>query len=157
MSEGISQSRFNMWRAVLALIYADGVVQPQELEFMDHYLAEVPFNEEQKEILKSDLVDPQDVTELYDVITDIEDRGQFFMFARMLIWCDGDLDAQEEKIFDHLMKKQMHDIDKDNLRQNLVSSREDSRLTRLLEDENYRHEAKEKLSISKIVRDWSVF
>ena len=55
------------------------------------------------------------------------------------------------------MKKHISDIDKDNLRQDLVSSREDARLTRLLEDENFRHEARDKASISKIIRDWSVF
>ena len=157
MSEGISQSRFNMWRSVLALIHADGVIHPKELEFMNHYLLEIGFSEDQAQTLISDLSDPQDPTETYSDISDMEDRGQFFMFARMLIWCDGNLDEQEEKIFNHLMKKHMSDIDKDNLRQDLVSSREDARLTRLLEDENFRHEARDKASISKIIRDWSVF
>ena len=157
MSEGISQSRFNMWRAVLALIHADGAIHPKELEFMNHYLLEIGFNEEQAETLISDLSNPQDPTETYEQISDIEDRGQFFMFARMLIWCDGNLDTQEEKIFDHLMKNHMNEIDKDNLRNDLVSSRDDARLTRLIEDESFQHEAREKLSLSKIIRDWSVF
>lgn len=146
-----------MWRAVVALIHADGVIHPKELDFLNHYFLEIGFNQDQVKILKSDIFEPQDPTEKYLEIDDIEDRGQFFMFARLLIWCDSDLDEQEEKIFNHLMKIHMSEIDKDALRKELVSSRDDARFVRLLEDESYSHEARDKLSISKIIRDWSVF
>ena len=59
MSEGISESRFKMWRAVFAMAHADGLVTDHEKSFMENYLEKVPFSPEQREILREDMRDPE--------------------------------------------------------------------------------------------------
>lgn len=132
--QGITESRFAMWRAVTALVHADNVVVPEERAFLNHYLEEVPFSAEQKEALLQDMEEPHDVWDMFPAITEPEDQSQFFLFARMLVWCDGDLDAQEEALLDRLSDLQMQKLDQTALHDMIVQTREDSRLERM-EDE----------------------
>lgn len=39
---------------------------------------------------------------MFERIENDEDRKDFFVLARALSWCDGDFDAQEEKILNQL-------------------------------------------------------
>lgn len=124
-NEGIEESRFYMWRAVFAMVHADGVVAKEEKEFVEHYLDAVAFSDEQAAILREDLKTPQDVGEMLAKVTNAEDRGQFFQFSRLLIWCDGDLDAQEQKILDGYLGDHMKSYDSDDMRELFRESRND--------------------------------
>ena len=101
MSAEISESKFNMWRSIVALIYADGEISVEEEEFVRTKIRRLNFNKEQEDLLKEDITNPKDVNELYQKITDPKDRGQFIYFARLLFWSDGDFDKQEQEIFNH--------------------------------------------------------
>jgi uncharacterized membrane protein YebE (DUF533 family) len=109
--EGISESRFHMWRAIFAMAHADGVVTSEETNFLNEYLARLNFSEEQKKTLVEDLEKAQDVGEMFAKITDQSDRSQFFYFGRMLAWCDGDFDEQEKIILDKLRLSHVSRID----------------------------------------------
>lgn len=76
------------------------------------------------------------------------------MFARMLVWCDGDLDAQEEKIFNDIMQKHMKNIDSAQLRQDLVLTRDDLRLKTAIENEAFKKEAQDTVGLSAIFKAW---
>ena len=102
MPNHLSHSRFNMWRAVVAMVHADGVVTPHELAFINNYLAELSLSEEQLAQIAEDLQKPQDIFIAFSLIESPEDKRDFFALARALSWCDGDLDAQEEKILKQL-------------------------------------------------------
>lgn len=123
--EGITESRFYMWRAVVAMVHADGVVADEEREFVEHYLENVPFSNEQIDILRADLEEAQDIGEMLSKVTDREDQGQFFQFSRLLIWCDGDLDEQEQKILDEYLGQHMKDFDKGDMKDLFRESRRD--------------------------------
>ncbi|HPF77947.1 MAG TPA: hypothetical protein PLF01_01525 [Alphaproteobacteria bacterium] len=109
MREGITESRFYMWRAVVAMVHADGVVTPHELAFVNDYLADIDLSAEQIEMVGHDLQTPQDVYEMFARITDRQDKKDFFALARALSWCDGDYDGQEKIIIEHLEKVHMND------------------------------------------------
>lgn len=102
MTEALGESRFYMWRAVVAMIHADGVVTPHELAFVHDYMKDLELSEEQKSIIHEDTEQPQLVHEMFGKIQDVQDRKEFFALARALSWCDGDFDAQEAKILEHL-------------------------------------------------------
>lgn len=114
-----------MWRAVFAMVHADGVVAKEEKEFVEHYLDAVPFSEEQAAVLREDLNTPQDVGEMLSKVTHNEDKGQFFQFSRLLIWCDGDLDAQEQKILDEYLGEHVKSYNNDDMRELFRESRND--------------------------------
>lgn len=95
---GINVSEFYMWRAVFAFTYVDNVLSLEEQELLHSYLAKVPFSKEQLAILKKDLQTPKDVVELYSHITRKQDKERFCVLARAIVWCEGDMIAQERAI-----------------------------------------------------------
>ena len=102
MAQGLSESRFYMWRAVVAMVHADGVVTPHELSFINDYVKELDFSIAQLDIIGEDLREPQQAHDMFAKIAEREDKKDFFALARALSWCDGDYDAQEKFIIDHL-------------------------------------------------------
>lgn len=102
----VSDSKFNMWRAVFALAHADHVVTEEERRFMYKVLATENFSGAQKNILEEDMEIARDIPDMFMSITDPKDRSRFFYFARMLFWCDGDFAAQEQKILTELQRAQ---------------------------------------------------
>lgn len=148
---GISDSRFFMWRAIVAMAHADKIIEPEEREMVENYLDKVPFSKKQREVLLADLQKQKDVALMFEMVTDPEDRSAFFQFARMMVWSDGDLDAQEKKILDHLEKSQMNSLNSDWLEEMVRLSRQDSRFSRLKEDEAFERDARNKLSMGAML------
>lgn len=106
--QNLNKSRFNMWRAVVAMVHADGVVTPHELSFIQDHIAHLNLSEGQLRTIGEDLKNAQDVYERFRLISDLEDQRDFFALARALSWCDGDFANQERMIIKHL-EKALHD------------------------------------------------
>ena len=117
MSEGISASKFYMWRAVVAMAHADGVVTAHELDFLQKALKDILVSNGQMEILKKDIKMPQDIHVMFSQISDAQDRREFFKLARVLSWSDGDFDAQERKIIKSLEEISQNQEDQALLRE----------------------------------------
>lgn len=94
----ISDSQFAMWRAVFAFAFVDNVLSIEEQELLRSYLTKVPFTKAQLAILRGDLRNPRNAEDLYKKISDPADRKHFCLLARALVWCEGNMDKQEEKI-----------------------------------------------------------
>ena len=112
---GVTDSQFNMWRAVFALAHADDEVSTEEQAFMYKVLAEEDFSPAQRLRLENDMEFPQNTAEMFQSITSQDDRNRFFYLARLMCWSDGNFDEQEQKIMVRL--KQIHhaEIDFDHL------------------------------------------
>ena len=108
MPKTLNESRFYMWRAVVAMIHADDVVTPHELSFIQDTMKGLELSAGQHDIIRQDIETPQLIHEMFGKIADIDDRKEFFALARALSWCDGDFDAQEEKILEYL--EQSHNM-----------------------------------------------
>ncbi len=102
----LSDSRFHMWRAVFALAHADGHVTDEEQRFMQIYLARLSATPEQKQVLQGDIEHRHDVAPLFAKISIEKDVEDFFNFARLLVWCDGDFGKQESQIMEALRQRQ---------------------------------------------------
>ncbi len=104
MTEGISESRFNMWRCVVGMAHADGVITPHELAFINNYIKDLSLSKAQLDIVGDDLREAQDIHDIFSKVTDHQDKKDFFVLARALSWCDGDYAAQEKSIIEQLEK-----------------------------------------------------
>ena len=111
MNKTVTESRFYMWRALFAIAHADEVVSSEERNFMHKTLQDHPFSEAQAQILEQDMTVRQDVAELFEKITDPQDRSQFFDFARTLVWCDGDYAEKEQQILLQLNREHVRSVD----------------------------------------------
>lgn len=111
----LTTSRFYMWRAVFALAHADGVVTHEEAQFLSRHLARLPLTAEQREILTEDVREPQNPSLMFSRISNQVDRKDFFVHARLLVWCDNDYDAQEQKILGALQREYLNNLDDDEL------------------------------------------
>lgn len=94
----VSDSEFFMWRAIFAFALVDNLLTLEEQTLLQSYESQAPFSNAQRDILKQDFGNPQDVVQLYRQITNEEDKKRFCILARALSWCDGDMDMQEAGI-----------------------------------------------------------
>lgn len=152
MSEGINESRFYMWRAVFAMAHADNIVTADEKDFMEGYLKNVPFSDEQKETLQNDMIEAQDVHEMFSMVTDLEDQSAFFQFSRELVWCDGDLDRQEEEIKSRLTSEQMGRLNVDRIETELKRTRAEGKMKRTATKRAMKEEAEKSLGIVGFIK-----
>ncbi len=152
MSAPISDSRFHMWRAVFAMAHADGKITREEVEFVDHYLEKIPFSPAQKKVLKDDLIHPKKVGEMLTGVADAGDRSDFFQFATMMAWSDGDYDLREQEIVERLAAEQDGLKNRAQILENLRQARTAGALRRALENEEYKRHAGKIASLSSIVR-----
>lgn len=97
-ARGVSNSEFNMWRAVFAFALVDNVLSIEEQDLLHSYLATVPFSPVELKTLRDDFNKKQDVEAMYKRITEQADKSRFCVFARALVWSDGDMDQQEASI-----------------------------------------------------------
>jgi uncharacterized membrane protein YebE (DUF533 family) len=98
----LNKSRFAMWRAVVAMMHADSIVKPHEINFVLNKMKELPLSDPQRETLMADIDNPTSVEDMYYRITLEEDKEDFFHLARALAWADGDFDVMEEKALNRL-------------------------------------------------------
>lgn len=99
---GISDSRFNMWRAVVAMAHADDVVQPHEINFILENTKKLALSAEQMEILTGDLSEAGNIEDFYARITTPRDKEDFFHLARAIAWSDGEFDDREQAMLSRL-------------------------------------------------------
>lgn len=99
---GVSDSHFNMWRAVFAMAHADNMIMVQEEALMLDAIERYDFSNKQKDILYRDTVIKGDIRDFFAAITDKKDKLDFFRYARLMAWCDGDFAAQEKYILEAL-------------------------------------------------------
>lgn len=130
----VTDSEFHMWRAIFAISHADHVVSAEERRFMIKALNTNKFSPEQRAVLESDMEAPQDIATMFARIEEQKDRSRFFYFARMLLWCDGDFAAQEQKLLTELGKAHHKTVDFSKMVDTVKMEFEDSHEDWLRED-----------------------
>lgn len=91
-----------MWRAVIAMMHADHVVKPHEINFILENMRQVPMSDEQRSSLRSDLASTVSIDSVFNQITSPIDREDFFHLARALAWADGHFDEREQALLNRL-------------------------------------------------------
>src|SRR4051812_7714230 len=103
---GMSQSRFFMWRAIIALAHAHGILTQKERDFVEGYIKHLPLSDQQKAIMQEDIDTPQSINGMLMGVQEENDHADFFQFAQMIMWCNGNQDEQEKAIVDRLTAEQ---------------------------------------------------
>ena len=109
--EGVSQSFFYMWRCVVALAHADGVVRKEERDYLNDVFRNMPLTKEQYQTLLHDLEIPENINDFYKYIEEPEDRAQLVYFARILAFKDGEFHPTEQVLIEKLNIKATENID----------------------------------------------
>jgi len=107
----ISDSRFNMWRAVFAMAHADGKIDPDETDYMDKYLGRLRLGPEQQEQLRREAANPPDMEEVIENVTQPLDRSELVYFARLLAWSDDEMHDDEDVLLAKLNSNAMDKAD----------------------------------------------
>ena len=139
----MNDSRFQMWRAVVALAHADGMIAQQERSFVESYLAQLPISAQQADTLRADLQTPASPGDMFAAITVPSDRADYFQFAQMIIACDGTQAEQEKAIIDHLLADQLQTIHQADLEAGLRQGWAAARIRSSIEDQEFNRQAHE--------------
>lgn len=96
-------SRFHMWRCIVALAHADGTVTPPERETIwDALEGEEPLSREQREQIDADMDTPHSVDDLLGKVREGQDRKDLLIKARELLWSDDIMGDMEERMMRRL-------------------------------------------------------
>lgn len=112
----VGTSQFYMWRCIVAIAHADGVVKAEERRYLQRIFNNMALTEEQKAAFAADLDAPQDIASLLSHINEPEWRGQLIYFAGLLARADGVLDPSEEVLLKKLHADQMASLDMEQIR-----------------------------------------
>ena len=116
----ISDSLFNMWRCVIALAHADGEVQSQERAYIERIIGNLDrvygLTPEQKKTYADDLAAAPSLKDLLPLVKEPQDRASLVYFADIIVWADGTLSEEEEKLLKQLNNEQMAKVDMNRTR-----------------------------------------
>lgn len=94
----LKDAEFQMWRAVFAFAFTDGVLSKEEKNVLSDHLKDVDLTEDQKKTLVKDMQSNASVVDLFNKITSDIYKQLFCDVARTLAWCEGQIQRQEEEI-----------------------------------------------------------
>lgn len=115
MGKPVSDSEFHMWRTLFAIAHVDEIVSKEEVRFMAEVLEDNFFNDDQRVILSDDIKDPQDISAMFEKITDKKDQAKFFSLARKLVHIDGDFGKAEQMAMLKVLSEHIRSVDVDEL------------------------------------------
>ena len=124
-STTVSESEFNKWRAIFALTHVDGYVHPDELRIMRDILNTLEFTADQRRILEEDMSQAKHIDDYFLEISDLQDRRNFFKFARLVAICDQDYDTTEQDTLARLLRLSTTKESLDEAKKNLAFQFED--------------------------------
>ncbi len=120
---GINTSLYAMWRCVICIAHADGIIQPEERSYLEKIFANLDrvygLTPTQKLTLAADLEIPQNLADLLGKVTEAEYRGMLIHFGTILANADGVVTEDEERILDMLHAQQMDSVDAEKLREDI--------------------------------------
>ena len=98
----VSESLYYMWRCIIVMAHADGVVHEKEQEFFDKVFTNMArayaLTPEQQATFVSDLKTAQNIDELLPHVKDPEFRSLLLYFSQVVAWIDGNLSPDESEL-----------------------------------------------------------
>lgn len=127
----INPSLYNMWRCVICIAHADGIVQPEERQYLEKIFANLDrlytLTPTQKITLAGDLELPQNLADLLAKVTEPEYRSLLIHFGTIIANADGVVTEDEERILTMLHAQQMDNIDAEKLREDIRKDMDENR------------------------------
>lgn len=102
----VSDSMFNMWRCIIVVAHADGVIHEKEQEFFDKVFINMSrvydLTEDHHRMWIEDLKTTQDIDLLLPKVADPEYKSMLLYFSQVVAWIDGDLSGGESALLKKL-------------------------------------------------------
>ncbi|MFT6069931.1 MAG: uncharacterized membrane protein YebE (DUF533 family) [Bacteriovoracaceae bacterium] len=122
----VNDSKFNMWRASMAVIYLDGKVTKEEEAWAESKINELPFSDAQREIIRNDLKSGLSIDTVLPLITHKPDIAFLLHLIRTIGHIDGCYDASEKEAFQKLEQRIMKGLDVESLEKQVRTMEEQS-------------------------------
>lgn len=106
-----NESKFNMWRACIGAIWIDGELDVTEEKWISEKINNLPFTEEQRETLRSDLKGNIDFDQVLANITDKKDRAFLAHQMRVIGHLDQDFSQHEKDLYESWNKLVLKGVD----------------------------------------------
>jgi uncharacterized membrane protein YebE (DUF533 family) len=118
--ETVSTSMFYMWRCVICIAHADGMIHEKEVEYLRRIFGNMDraygLSDEQKALFEDDLENPKQIRDLIRYINDPYFRSQLIYFGGLMAHVDGDLHPSEEALLKKLHADQLASLDMEQIR-----------------------------------------
>jgi len=135
--ETVSTSMFYMWRCVICIAHADGVIHQKEIEYLRRIFGNMDraygLTEEQKAVFEDDLENPKQIRDLIRYINDPYFRSQLIYFGGLMAHADGHLHPKEDALLKKLRADQMASLDMEQIRADVHKA---------VESDMFRHDLK---------------
>ena len=93
-----NDSKFNMWRACFAALWADGKLTSEEKEWALNKINTLRFSDNQKQTLLDELETEADFTAIVEQVIDKRDRAFLAHQIRVISHLDGDFSNEEKAL-----------------------------------------------------------
>ena len=110
MNYNLTESKFNMWRATVAIAHCDGIVSDEEISWLKDHFDKIPFSKEQLETIQNDIDNGLTINEVLPNVTHLNDRALLLHFANNLFRQDGFEDIEKVQ-YEQLEQTIMCDVD----------------------------------------------
>lgn len=111
LKDSLTDSKFNMWRACMAVVRLDGKVTTDEMDWVVEKLKLIPFSDAQRKILEEDFKVGTSASSLIEKITDKKDRAFLLHMIRVIGHLDNDFSDEEKQLFKTLNDAIMMKLD----------------------------------------------
>jgi hypothetical protein len=132
----VNDSKFNMWRASMAVIYIDGSVSKEEEAWAESKIADLPFSDQQREIMHGDLAEGLKIETVLPLITHKPDLAFLLHLIRTIGHLDGCFGVEEKKSFENLEQQITKGLDLGSLEKEVHRMEEHSNLSKKEENLN---------------------
>jgi len=107
----LNESKFNMWRACIAIIHVDGNIAKEELQWAMEKINSIKMSSDQKNLLNEDLKKSPDLKDLLKKITHKPDLAFLLHMVRVISHLDNNYSSQEKDTYNALEKMILKGID----------------------------------------------
>lgn len=122
----INESKFNMWRACVAIVYLDKAIAPEEQKWVEDKILKLPLTNEQRLILKNDLAMGIALEDVLPKITDNVDLGFLVNTFRVLANIDQNFSVDEKEAFQKLETQVLKGLDLNKLESEIQTIEKES-------------------------------
>ena len=122
----LTDSKFNMWRACVAVITIDGELAKEEKIWLAERAKVISFSKEQIKTLETELQNPVDISTIIPLITEKKDLAFLLHQIRVLGNIDGSYDESERAAFKNVEKIVLGGIDLKGMQAEVEALEKDS-------------------------------
>ena len=116
-----SQSKCAMFRAAIALVWADGELADAERIKLTHFINHnTSLSAEQKAQLIKDMENRIHLDDIWGEITEMDDRAYVINIAETLFNADGHYSSDEKALYDRMFNQHMKTVDTTKLKDEMA-------------------------------------